>query len=70
MVSIIERAGCMTRSEGRQRERAFAAEYRLRLKIGLIETLPADGDGPVNPARKTRTHAHLERDQARTGKAR
>jgi hypothetical protein len=52
MVTIMSGRECMTRSEGRQRERASAAEYRPRLKIGRIEALPADGDGPVDHARK------------------
>jgi hypothetical protein len=68
MVTIMSGRECMTRSEGRQRERASAAEYRPRLKIGRIEAVPADGDGPVDHAAKTMAHARLERDQARTGK--
>jgi hypothetical protein len=68
----------MTRSEERQRERASAAEYLRRLKIGLIETLQAEGDGPViDSTRKTMARlvrriavldALLKRDQARPGK--
>ena len=68
----------MTRSEERQRERASAIEYLGRLKIGLIETLQAEGDGPViDSARKTMARlvrriavldALLKRDQVR-GKA-
>jgi hypothetical protein len=68
----------MTRSEERQRERASATEYLRRLKIGLVETLQAEGDGPViDSARKTMARlmrriavldALLKRDQARAGK--
>jgi hypothetical protein len=68
----------MTRSEERQRERASAIEYLRRLKIGTIETLQAEGDGPViDSARKTMARlvrriavldALLKRDQARAGK--
>jgi hypothetical protein len=70
----------MTRSEEHRRERASATEYLLRLKIGLIETLHAEGDGPViDNARKTMARlmrriavldALLKREEARAGKAR
>jgi len=37
----------MARIDELERERAFAADYLARLKAGLIETLDADGDGPL-----------------------
>jgi hypothetical protein len=44
----------MTRIEELKRERAFAAHYLARLKAGLIETLDAEGDGPlIDRTRKT-----------------
>jgi len=68
----------MTRTEERKRERAFAAEYLARLKIGLIETVAAEGDGPLaESARKTMARltrriavldALLAREQARASR--
>ena len=47
-------AGAMTRIDELKRERAFAAHYLARLKAGLIETLDAEGDGPlIDRTRKT-----------------
>jgi uncharacterized coiled-coil protein SlyX len=64
----------MTRIDELKRERAFAAHYLARLKAGLIETLDAEGDGPLidrtreTIARLTRRIAALDallkRDQA------
>jgi hypothetical protein len=68
----------MTRTEERKRERAFAIEYLARLKIGLIETVAAEGDGPLaDSVRKTMARlmrriavldALLAREQARANR--
>src|SRR5262245_16057528 len=70
--------GAMTRSEERQRARASALEHLWRLKIGLIETLQAEGEGPlIDSVRQTMARlarrievldALLKREQARAGK--
>jgi hypothetical protein len=69
----------MTRTEERKRERAFATEYLARLKIGLIETVAAEGDGALaENVRKTMARlmrriavldALLAREQARASRA-
>jgi len=44
----------MARIDELKRERAFAADYLARLNAGLIETLEAEGDGPlIDRTRKT-----------------
>ena len=44
----------MARIDDLKRERAFAADYLARLNAGLIETLDAEGDGPlIDRTRKT-----------------
>ena len=68
----------MTRSEERRRARASALEHLGRLRIGLIETLQAEGEGPlIDSVRQTMARlarrievldALLRREQARAGK--
>jgi hypothetical protein len=68
----------MTRSEERRRARAAAAEHLYRLKAGLIETLQAEGEGPlIDNVRRAMARlarrievldALLDREQARAGK--
>jgi hypothetical protein len=68
----------MTRSEERQQARASAVEHLWRLRIGLIETLQAEGEGPlIDNVRKAMARlvrrievldALLKREQTRAGK--
>jgi hypothetical protein len=68
----------MTRSEERQQAHASAVEHLWRLRIGLIETLQAEGEGPlIDNVRKAMARlvrrievldALLKREQTRAGK--